>query len=339
MNQENGIRSENIVIIEFIATLKGKRKIIFMVTGLCIIISAIYSLLAQPYFKSYISVYPVSQDTSLQQPLNDLQGIASVFGYNMGGGGAFYYIPDVVDSRQLRTELILREWTAAGYDQPINLIKLLKVDQPKKYLPGYWLGKLLPKTGSKGQRNLDSALKKLSKLISVQEEESGLIKVSVLMPDPQLAADVVNYVSVYIREYIASEVNKQSTDYRQFIGGQLEQAMADLTSAEESLTEFRKANPIVMDTPDLQQTRARMIRRVAVNQEIYITLRQQYELAKLEEQKDALVINVLDAGAVPSKKSRPRRSLIVILAALAGFFGSTYFLILNRHYRKLSVEI
>ena len=97
------------------------------------------------------------------------------------------------------------------------------------------------------------------------------------------------------------------------------EAKKELALSEEELTEFRKQHPIALDTPDLQLARGRLIRNIEENQAVYITLRQQYEMAKIEEAKENLLINILDTAEPAVKKAKPKRTLIVILSLLGGF--------------------
>ena len=55
---------------------------------------------------------------------------------------------------------------------------------------------------------------------------------------------------------------------------------------------------------------------------IFYLLAKQYEIAKIDETRDALLMQVLDKAMEREKKSKPKRALIVILTALvAGFFA------------------
>jgi uncharacterized protein involved in exopolysaccharide biosynthesis len=55
---------------------------------------------------------------------------------------------------------------------------------------------------------------------------------------------------------------------------------------------------------------------------LYELLAKQYELAKIDEAKDATVIQVLDIAIEPDRKSKPRRSLIVLLFGLSALLVS-----------------
>ena len=103
-----------------------------------------------------------------------------------------------------------------------------------------------------------------------------------------------------------------SLDHRRFIEERLNNSKDQLSLSEEELTKFREKHPFAMDTPDLQLQRGRLIRNVEVNQQVYITLRQQYEMARIDELKEVPVINILDKGEIPAHKSSPNTSLVVL---------------------------
>jgi uncharacterized protein involved in exopolysaccharide biosynthesis len=63
-----------------------------------------------------------------------------------------------------------------------------------------------------------------------------------------------------------------------------------------------------------------LLRNVKYYETIYELLAKQFELAKIDEAKDSAVVQVMDKAIEPDRKSKPFRSLIVLLSALvAGF--------------------
>jgi tyrosine-protein kinase Etk/Wzc len=64
----------------------------------------------------------------------------------------------------------------------------------------------------------------------------------------------------------------------------------------------------------------KLIRNVKYNQMLYELLAKQYEVARLDEAKDGLVVQVLDSAIEPERKSSPRRVLIAVVFAMAGLF-------------------
>ena len=83
-----------------------------------------------------------------------------------------------------------------------------------------------------------------------------------------------------------------------------------------------------MESPQLQLEIERLMREVEIQTQIYITLHQQYELARIEEVKETPSVVILDEGKPAVEKDKPKRKLIVILALFLGlFFGNSYIFI------------
>ena len=64
----------------------------------------------------------------------------------------------------------------------------------------------------------------------------------------------------------------------------------------------------------------RLLRDVKYQETVYELLAKQFELAKIDEAKESTVVQVLDKAIEPDRKSKPKRSIIVVLAALTAFF-------------------
>ena len=66
----------------------------------------------------------------------------------------------------------------------------------------------------------------------------------------------------------------------------------------------------------------RLLRDVKYFETIFELLAKQYEIARIDEARDASLIQVLDKAVEPERKSKPKRALIVILTTLvAGFLA------------------
>jgi uncharacterized protein involved in exopolysaccharide biosynthesis len=61
------------------------------------------------------------------------------------------------------------------------------------------------------------------------------------------------------------------------------------------------------------------LRDVKYYEFLYELLAKQYELARIDEAKDATIIQVMDKALEPDKKSKPGRTLIVLLSAIVAF--------------------
>ncbi len=68
----------------------------------------------------------------------------------------------------------------------------------------------------------------------------------------------------------------------------------------------------------------RLLREAKFNEYLYGLLQKQFEMAKLGEVKDAAVIQVIDEAVPPQVRFKPKRTLMVMLAAVLGFFLSIF---------------
>ena len=80
----------------------------------------------------------------------------------------------------------------------------------------------------------------------------------------------------------------------------------------------------------------RRFRDVKYHETLFEVLAKQYEIARIDEAKDATLIQILDAAIEPERKSKPKRLLITLtvflVAALVSMIGA---LLLELHRRKL----
>ena len=68
---------------------------------------------------------------------------------------------------------------------------------------------------------------------------------------------------------------------------------------------------------------SRLDRKVEAKKEVYVTLQQQLELARIEEVKRSPILHVLDKAVPPIKKSSPNRLSFLFFSLLFGFIFSS----------------
>lgn len=96
--------------------------------------------------------------------------------------------------------------------------------------------------------------------------------------------------------------------------------------------------PAIGNIPALGMEYVRKMREFKTQEAIFEQLTKQYEVAKINEAKDSSSVQVLDEAVVPLKKSKPKRSLIVILAAVTAFFASIFIVFIQEYFSKLPPE-
>ena len=325
-------------ISDTFSVLNKERRFILNLSILAGFIGLVYALIATPFYQSTTTMYPAIESESSGGILGgSIKGLAESYGLMGLGSAPTYNIPDIVLSRRIKKNIILSKWQSNAFPDSSNLIEFWEIDKPNKFSPFIILDvfkSLIPSregfSTSTDKLHLENAIEKLQKLISVSEEQSGLIVVSVQMEDPNLAASITNYIADYVKEFISIEQEKEAIKQKEFIYDQMLSAKSDLSNSELKLTNFFKKYPLALGNPDLQLQQGRLTREIEENQAVYITLRQQYEIAKIEAEEDKLFINILDTGDVAVRKSKPKRLLILLSSIMFGMMSSVL-IILNRN--------
>jgi capsule polysaccharide export protein KpsE/RkpR len=96
--------------------------------------------------------------------------------------------------------------------------------------------------------------------------------------------------------------------------------------------------PSIKKLPLLGVKYADLYRNTKVEETIFETLTQEYELAKVEEAKETLVVKVLDPPNIPEKKSYPPRLLIIVLGTMLACMGSVLFIFGNAYWSEIDSQ-
>jgi len=96
--------------------------------------------------------------------------------------------------------------------------------------------------------------------------------------------------------------------------------------------------PAAGNVPALGVEYLRKMRELKIQETVFEQLTKQYEIAKINENKDSSSLQILDEAVAPSKKSKPKRSLIVLLSTFTAFIVSVVIIFVQDHLSKLSPE-
>ncbi|UPU37621.1 Wzz/FepE/Etk N-terminal domain-containing protein [Geomonas paludis] len=106
----------------------------------------------------------------------------------------------------------------------------------------------------------------------------------------------------------------------------------------EGTTVKGSAIPSTGTVPGVGLEYARKLREFKTQEAIYEQLTKQYEVAKISEAKDSSSIQILDEAVVPAKKSKPSRSLIVVMTCAVSFVFSVIVIFVQEYLSKMSDE-
>lgn len=371
-----GDEEEEINLLELLLVLARRRRFILKVTVCAAIISVVVSLLMRNVYTATAQLLPPQKDggggaAALLGQLGGLGGLASGLS-GLGGTSELYIgilksrsVADAVIARltltkefETKNQDILRKKLAAmvkfkaGKDQIITITADNKDPQRAALLVNTFVDELqkkslqlnLTKAGTE-RSFLEKRLTVVKQDLKRAEEDMKEFqeKNKTIKADTQAAA-AIQGVARLKAEIITNEVKlaalrnsmtDQAPEVQTLLAG-----LGRLKGQLAAMSGFSEGGviPSVGSAPALGVEYVRKMREFKTQEAIFEQLTKQYELAKLNEARDSSSIQVLDEAVPPSKKSKPKRALIVILATVTAFFCSIFIVFIQEYLSKLSPE-
>ena len=119
--------------------------------------------------------------------------------------------------------------------------------------------------------------------------------------------------------------------------GTLESVSRDVTPRVLELrNEIQQIENQVIKLPPATTELSRLVRELRIQEKILLVLTEEYERARILEQKDVPLVEVLDQASPPIHKSAPRRALIGVVAVLIALVTRSFLLILRERVRRVA---
>ncbi|MDR3166065.1 MAG: hypothetical protein LBU13_10860 [Synergistaceae bacterium] len=179
-------------------------------------------------------------------------------------------------------------------------------------------------------KNLNDAEDELQRY----QEQSGLV-----VMEPQFQAMLAS-IEALRAQVAAKEVEISSLKtYARVENPNLKRAMSELSALRAELNKLEQQQTLktedktpqtasLREAPQLGLEYQRRVRNVKFASAMYEIMMQQFEAAKVDESREAMVVQVIDPASPPDYKYKPKRSQIVLLGLLVGLgFGMTWVLI------------
>lgn len=293
----------------------NSRIIIVKITGIVGVIAIVISLLLPKTFKSSSILLPQTNNSVLSS-LGGLSNLASIAGVSFGQVQIEQLFPDILKSEAVLKTVLYKKYYSIKYVSEINLIDYWEISEDSA-LSSY-----------------EVALEKIRKDLDISfDRKTNIVIISLTMKEPQLAADVVNEIVKSLDSYLQNNRVTNATEQRLWIEKRLKQIQDDLRKSENELRDFQDRNKMVSNSPLLQLEQQRLLRNVEINTTIFIELKKQFEIAKIEELKNIPIINILDTARPAGKKDGPKRAIIVIVATFLGFISSCGYVYYKSYYK------
>lgn len=272
-------------------------------------------LLLPNKYRSTAVILPDNEGSKLGG-LGGLADLASMAGVSVGGGKSWAELyPLIMVSDAVLRPVILSKYYSEELHDSVDLIRYFEYDEPDP------------------QRNYDLAYQSLSQSIDVSaDKKTRVVTVSLVTKDSRLGSAIINAMLGELDTFIRTKRLSNASERRKWIEQRLNDVRRDLERSENALKDFRERNRVVSGSPQLLLEQQRLIREVEINSTVFIELKKQMELAKIDEINTMPIVSVLDAARYSTIKESPKRGVIVVTMVLFAFIVSIGNAVVVRSY-------
>jgi uncharacterized protein involved in exopolysaccharide biosynthesis len=301
---------DTISLSDILLTLAEQLKVIVLTTFIFVFLTFTYVQFIQ--IPQYVSWATVLLPSGGGGNSGGLAGLASQFGVNVPtstGASADLsspsLFPELLRSRTFSEKILVKKFYTKEFGRELSLLAILTH------------GNNLPKVG--GDTLVTSALRSLGEMLEFDQDLKtsmfSVIKVTTSEPlfAKQLAEVTLAELEALNRFFKSQAINEKIA----FINQRIAAVKGDLEASEQALKAFNEQNRQI-SSPALQLDQERLDRDVEIQKGIFITLKQQLELAKIEEVQEASIVQVLDKPQIALQPSNKNLILSVLLAGVLG---------------------
>ena len=169
------------------------------------------------------------------------------------------------------------------------------------------------------RKRLEVAIRKMRKATKFSySTRDHLLHISVKSRNPAVSAEVVALLVEALRAFNATTRMSRAREAAQFVGERVIESRGSLQAAEAKLAQFQESNMRIGNSPELRLTQKRLERDVRLNEEVYGLLSKQFEIASIQQKKEAPVFTVIDQATLPTDPDR----LPLVVTIFLGFVFS-----------------
>ena len=357
--QENKAPIENlddeISLLDLAITLAKHKKLILGVPMIAAIVVAIYSFIIPPTYTADTQMLPPQQQSSASAMLSQLGALGGMAGVAGIKNPNDTYVA-MLKSRTIQDNMIKRFRLQAVYKtktpettrKALNGATTVKVG--KDGIIGISVDDKSPQRAAMLANGYVDELQQLTQVFAVTEAshrrlfyEKQLLQAKQNLGDAEIALkqlqektgiihlDAQAQLGIGTAAGLKGQIAMREVELgamRTFATGnnpdyiRIQQTLSGLKA---QLNKVETGTVVPSKVPEAGLEYIRKVRDLKYAETIYEMLAKQFEMAKIDEAKESSVIQVLDKAVVPEQKSKPKRTMMVLLSALAtGFLTILY---------------
>jgi len=284
-------------ILELTTILVKYVKFIIYAIGIVIALAIIWLLLLPNKYTSTASILPGASTDKI----NDLKSLVGIGISSIDYDNPTALFPSILESRHVANNVL-----SGKYSFKLN-------------------GRLITLTLQEyfGESDFDKLILQLADISSFNtDKNTNVIQLAVETTYPALSQAIVAKYIIELENYNLYKRSSKAKEKEVYLAKQLSVFKEELSAAEDERERFQAENSNwrISSNSKIIKTLSRLEREVEIKSNIYLFLTQEYERAKFETQKDVPIIQILDNPSLPTQKSGPHRTMILLLILVISLF-------------------
>jgi uncharacterized protein involved in exopolysaccharide biosynthesis len=302
-----GADDEGMSLLALANVLLRRRRMIMALALLGVVVGLVVGLLSTRVYRSTATFIPQGSESGGN---SGLALAASQFGIRLPSSGGGTWGPPVY-VELLRSRSLL---------DPIARESVVVAEEGGRRVPVAELLKVKASTPEERSELTFHALQAISTASEVKP--LGAVKLSVTTRWPSVSRALADRLVEGVNKFNLETRKSQAAAERQFVEAQAAEAGSALRVVEDQLQSFLQRNRDVSGSPALAFERDRLQREVSRRQEVYTSLLQSREEAKIREVRELPVITVIESPRVPVVGESRNTVLKALMGGLAaGMLG------------------
>ena len=352
--------TEDLNLQQIFSNLKIKRYFILKVVCIAFVIGVVVALFVRKQYSASCLVFPqVSEGVEIGGTLGGLAAMAGVDIASSGNGSIpIELYQNIFNNVNFRKELLETKVTLSKFPTNVTLREYCLSPTYKRFL---WYHKLkantiglistmqrkkrleernaMMKKANQEEESLTyigmteaeyAAVYALGNIVSIAPIlETYSVSISAKMPEPVAAAQVASAVEQLLQKYIIEFKTQKAKENFEFIQERYTEAEANYQDKRERLARFQDANKS-FNSAVAQVRKTKLEEESTAAFEVYLSLTQQLEQARISVKEKTPVFMILEPVAIPMEPVGMGRSMIILIFIFLGLAFSLLLIIFKQ---------
>lgn len=375
-SRTNNSDDENINLLDYLEIAVKYWRIIAKTTISAFVISIIITFLLPKIYSSTARILPPQQDNMLMGlMMSQMGGVASLAGDLLGKGTAADLYVGILKSESVKDAIIDKFDLQKVYGKDYRYDTYKELDENVNILAGKKDGIISitvededPKRAAQIANEFVQELEKLTNNLNITgaleskaflEGRLSITKNDLIKAEDNLKAfqsknktlDIaaqskasVELIAQFMAQLAAEEV-RLATLQKSFVENspEVKNSKTAISSIKKQIAKLEGtindgAVTSIGAAPSLGQEYLRLMREFKIQESLLEILTKQYEMAKLTEAKDVKSIQIIQVAKPSDKKSKPKRSLIVLAITAAAFLSALFISYILEYCQRMPGE-